>query len=413
MQLRPPTVVLHSVTSRNPRFPFTFDLVFGIATSLGNLVKTDVKMKDFASILRALNFTEMSEATFVKYVDKIETSLAMYTPLLSSNNLTRATRVLILMITTLMGTVLNGFFVSSFVIDENLRNIGNIFMACTGVTDLVITSGVLPTSIVVLLSGAVDNATTCKVIQGTVQTSTYCYNAFYAFVALEIYQRVSQESPAPRPFVSKGIGILAALVFVISGVLSGAGIYYDLDYDFCGRTHQGDYVFRMTTAIIFLFVPGIVAFTFLVLSIVQVRRKALLHSQYRRSRQYKYDKSITKLNFIAYTTFVCSWLPYFIVVHRYPNASNAIFYESAYCGVFRSLVPGFLYGTVNSIFRNVYGDILGYCFCQYELYSPYRHSGRGLEMTTTTSSGEVRVHIMQQAVSIGSHPRCTCVTRNL
>lgn len=230
---------------------------------------------------------------------------------------------------------------------------------------------------------------------------------------MEIYQRVSQTSPAPRPFVSKDIGILAVMIFGMSGVVSGAGIYYDLDYDFCGRAHQGDYLFRLTTAIIFLFVPGIVAFTFLVTSILQVRRKALLHSQYRRSRQYKYDKSITKLNFLAYTTFVCSWLPYFIVVHKYPDASNAVFYESAYCGVFRALVPGFLYGVVNSIFRNVYGDILGYCCCQDNLYSPYKGSRRGLEMTTTTSPGEIRVHIMQQAMSGGSHPRCTCQTRNL
>lgn len=56
---------------------------------------------------------------------------------------------------------------------------GNVFHACVGMADLILSAAVMPISAVVLLSGQWDINPVCQVVQVLTEASTYCYSLFF------------------------------------------------------------------------------------------------------------------------------------------------------------------------------------------------------------------------------------------
>ncbi|XP_072930831.1 melatonin receptor type 1A-like [Epargyreus clarus] len=327
-----------------------------------------------------------------------------YSPLTLAYDWPKISRLLFLVACSCIGTIMNGFFVASFIVERSLRKVGNVFLACAGLADLIVTTVVMPTSAVVLLSGEWDVAPVCYFLHFLTESSTYSYSFLFLFVAAENYYRVCRTPEEYKKFVSMKVGVVVSLIFTLSFVTAGVGVYYELDYDYCSRLHYGNFYFRAITTVLFHGVPCLFTFIGLLIAFVRVQRRARKQVQYKRSQLFDRDFTSTTLNLGAYGLFALAWTPYLIVVHEFPGTSDAKFYHSAYIGLSRSIISSFLYAFMNRNFRRAYAHLFNYCCCKSTLSGSFasRHR-RALEYRPAT--GDVRVHIMHQALNVNSPPR--------
>ncbi|CAG5039484.1 unnamed protein product [Parnassius apollo] len=156
--------------------------------------------------------------------------------------------------------------------------------------------------------------------------------------------------------------------------------------------------------------PFVMTMFGLISASIRVRRRARQQIQYKRSQQYERDYSTTTLNITAYILFVIAWTPYLVVIHEYPGASDSKYYHCAWIGMCRSVITSFLYGILNRNFRRAFAHLFNYCCCKSTLSGSFtnRHR-RALEYKPAT--GDVRVHIMHQAVHTGSPQRAASSSR--
>lgn len=229
-------------------------------------------------------------------------------------------------------------------------------------------------------------------------------------MAVENYYRICRPQEEYALFLSMRIDILCFLIFVLSAALSGVGVYLDLDYDYCEREHYGDFYFRISTTVIFQAIPAILTITCLFTASTRVKRRARQQIKYKRSQLYEREYSITAINITAYLLYVIAWTPYVVVVHEFPRTSDSVYYNTISIGLFRSALTSSLYGIFNRSFRRAYGHLFNYCFCKSSLSSSFsnRHR-RALEYKSTI--GDVRVHIMHQAITTGNPQRAVSYLR--
>ncbi|XP_045458470.1 melatonin-related receptor-like [Melitaea cinxia] len=333
-----------------------------------------------------------------------------YSPVTLSHDWPKLARLLLMLFCSSFGSTMNGFFIASFFVEHTLRKFGNVFLACVGLADFLITTGMTPVSAVVILSGQWDIVPVCKVLQCVGLTSTYCYSIYFAFVAVENYYRICRPQEEYALFLSMRIDIICLLIFVLSATLSGVGVYLDLDYDYCEREHYGDFVFRISTTVMFQAIPAILTITCLFTASTRVKRRARQQIKYKRSQLYEREYSITAINITAYLLYIIAWTPYVVVVHEFPNTSDSVYYNTITIGLFRSALTSSLYGIFNRSFRRAYGHLFNYCCCKSSLSGSFsnRHR-RALEYKSTI--GDVRVHIMHQAITTGNQQRAVSCLR--
>ncbi|KAJ0184047.1 hypothetical protein K1T71_000470 [Dendrolimus kikuchii] len=331
-------------------------------------------------------------------------STRVYSPVTLSHEWPTLSRLLFMVFVSCLGTTINGFFVAAFFVEHTLKKIGNVFLACIGMADLIITTCVMPVSAVVLLSGEWDTLPVCRSLHFLTETSTYSYSLFFTLVAVETYYRLCRPPNEYEMFISMRVGLISVLVFFISFLFAGIGVYYGLDYDYCERSHYGNFYYRLMTLIIFHGIPSLLTVCGLFTASVRVHRRARVQIHYKRSQQYDRDSSTTNLNITVYLLYVIAWIPYLIVVHEYPNSTDKNYYHCVWVGICRSVITSFLYSAMNRNFRRAFAHLFYYCCCKSTLTSSFnsRHR-RALEYKAAT--GDVRVHIMHQAVNSGSLQR--------
>lgn len=211
-------------------------------------------------------------------------------------------------------------------------------------------------------------------------------------------------------FLSMRVGLVAVSVFTVSITAAAVGVYMDLDYDYCQRKHYGDFYFRVATSVLFHAIPFILTIFGLISATLRIRRRARMHAHYRRSQQYERDHSTAVLNIMAYILFVSAWIPYLIVVHEFPGTSDSKYYHCVWIGVCRSVLTSFIYGILGRNFRRAFAHLFNYCCCKSTMSGSLanRHR-RPLEYKPAT--GDVRVHIMHQAVHANSPQRAASSSR--
>ncbi|CAH2985211.1 unnamed protein product [Chilo suppressalis] len=335
----------------------------------------------------------------------------LYSPVTLSFEWPTLGRLLFMVFCSCLGTTINGFFVAAFFVEHTLKRVGNVFLACIGLSDLIVTTAVMPASAVVLLSaGEWDTLPVCHALQFLTETAMYCYSLFFVLVSAETYYRLCRSTPEYEMFISMRIGLVTIFVFLIGVILAAIGVYLGLDYDYCERSHFGNFYYRLSTSVIFHGVPGILTFLGLLFSYVRIRKRAREQVYYKRSQQYERDFSTTSLNIAAYLIYIVMWTPYLIIVHKYPGTSDSKFYHCVWLGVCRSIFSSFLYSSMNRNFRRAFAHLFYYCCCKSTLTGSFnnRHR-RALEYKTAT--GDVRVHIMHQAVNSSSPQRGACSAR--
>ncbi|CAB3226242.1 unnamed protein product [Arctia plantaginis] len=330
----------------------------------------------------------------------------VYSPVTLSNEWPTLGRLVFMVICSCLGSIINGFFVSSFFVERTLKRVGNVFLACVGLSDMILTTVVMPISAVVLLSGEWDTLSICRTLQFLTESSTYGYSLFFTLVAAETYYRICRSSEDYATFISMRIGLVSILVFTISFLAAGLGVYLQFDYDYCQRKHFGNYYFRCATSVMFHAIPFLVTMIGLLTASVRVRHRARKQLHYRRSQQYERDYSTTNLNITAYIFYVIAWIPYLIVVHKFPDTADSKYYHSVWIGVFRSVFSSLLYCSLNRNFRRAFAHLFYYCCCKSTLTDSF-NSRHTRTFQHKTATGDVRVHIMHQAVSVCSPQRAS------
>lgn len=200
------------------------------------------------------------------------------------------------------------------------------------------------------------------------------------------------------------------LIFTVSFTTAGIGVYYELDYDYCTRSHYGNFYYRSITTVLFHGITYLFTMFGLLSAFIRVQRRARNQIQYKRSQLFDRELSSTSLNLGIYLLFVMAWTPYLIVIHEFPDTSDAKFYHSAYVGVGRSVVSSFFYALMNRSFRRAFAHLFNYCCCKSTLSSSF-HSRHRRTVEYRPTTGDIRVHIMHQALNINSPPRGTSLIR--
>ncbi|PZC81257.1 hypothetical protein B5X24_HaOG213134 [Helicoverpa armigera] len=313
-------------------------------------------------------------------------------------------RLLFILISSIAGTFLNGFFISSFFIEHSLKRLGNVYHACVGICDLLITSAVMPAAVVVLLSGEWDLLEVCKGMQFVTIAATYCHSVFFAFVTAETYVRVVHGPRCYDAFLQMGIGLVAILIYLFGFLLAAVGVYSGFDYDYCERRHHGNLYFRVITSLSVHGVTCVLTIYFLIASAINIRCLSRLQAQYKRSQQYDRDFNMIHLNMAAYVLYMTCWIPYIVTVYKYPDAYDGLYYHSAWIGAYRSMINGLLYSAMNANFRQAFSQLFVYCCCKNSLSAPFRSRHRR-NLDYSTPSGEVRVHVMHKAIAPSSPSR--------
>lgn len=109
----------------------------------------------------------------------VANATAVYSPVTLSKEWPTLGRLLFMVICSCFGTTINGFFVAAFFVERTLKRVGNVFLACVGLSDLILTTAVMPVSAVVLLSGEWDILPVCHALQFLTETSTYSFSLFF------------------------------------------------------------------------------------------------------------------------------------------------------------------------------------------------------------------------------------------
>ncbi|CAH1647456.1 unnamed protein product [Spodoptera littoralis] len=344
----------------------------------------------------------------------IANSTRTYSPITLCREWSTLGRLVLIVFCACFASTINGFFVSAFFVEHSLKRIvpsasGNVFHACVGIADLFITAGVLPIAAVVLLSGVWDTISVCQGLQFLTEASTYCYSIFFFLVAAECYVRICHPPSAYEIFINMRVGLVSTLVFVVGMTVAAVGTFFGLDYDYCERSHHGNYTYRLSTSIIFHGIPFILTSYTLIASSIRINQHSRLQAAYKRSLQYNRDLSLIKINILAYFMYVIAWTPFLVILYRYPNIADNHFYQSAWAGISRSLFTSLMYGFLNASFGRAYANLFYYCCCKSSLNGTYHSRHRRTEYRPTT---DVRVHIMHQAMSVNSPQRGASTSRD-
>ncbi|KAI8431147.1 hypothetical protein MSG28_001192 [Choristoneura fumiferana] len=272
-------------------------------------------------------------------------------------------RLLVTVACPIFGCLMNGFFISAFFVEDDLKKIGLVFQALIGLSDIIVTMGVIPTSAVLLLSGQSDSKSVCNALQFFTEASTYSYSIFFAMMSLETFYRQCRSHKDYDGFISK-IDIIVVNVLVLTFGTAASGVYLGLDYDCCYRSHSGNYTFRIVTSLVFHVIPSFITIYCSVCACMEMRFNAKICRPCRMSHQYKNDRNGHYANIVAFVLYAGGWMPYLISVYWYPFTSDSHFYRSVWIGIARSVVTSFVYGVLDRNFRRAYGYLFQYCFCK-------------------------------------------------
>ncbi|CAK1554636.1 unnamed protein product [Leptosia nina] len=300
----------------------------------------------------------------------------IFSPVTLSDEWPKVGRLIFVVTLCTLGTTLNGFFVASFFVESSLRKIGLVFLACVGMADMLITSGAMAVSSVILLAGEWDNLYVCSSVHFLGITSTYCFSMLFMFVALEDYMRLCCSTMVYNLIIKCNASAICVTIFILSFSLAGIGVYMNLDYDYCARAHYGNRYFRAVSGIIFHAAPSVLTTFCLISSYLWIKRRALKQVNYRRSYAYGRDYSYAVLNIVSYLVFIFAWLPYLITLLDIAYASNSKYYYSVWFGQGRAAFTSFMYPILNRNFRRAFAHLFNYCCCKSNLSAPLANRHR-------------------------------------
>lgn len=201
-------------------------------------------------------------------------------------------------------------------------------------------------------------------------------------VAIENYLRFCRAQKCHQEFLSYHTGCVSFLIFLICFTVSGVGVYFRLDYDYCDRLYSGSHFFRLATSLLTLAIPFALSFLLFSMTTQVLWDRTMSLVRYRRSHYHNRDYAFVKLNFICYLVFVLAWVPYLMVTIKYSDTHDSYYYSSVWLGLSRSVVTSFLYGIYDENFRRAFGKLFNYICCKKIIRPPLRKYRRRAQEPT-------------------------------
>lgn len=313
---------------------------------------------------------------------------ASISPVTLSEEWPRLGRLLLLVTLAVLGCVGNVFLISAIIIEDFLKKLGNSLIVNIALADLLVTGVIMPVSAVVLLAGAGNSLTICKV-QWYLAELCFLINIFsIALIACENFMRLRREGRDEVKTLSpRRATVLLLVLWVAAG---GAAFAVDSLFDYCTRSLAAEPLYRALAAVALVLAPALAALFFFIKTICRVRA-SYRKPNFKPPVTFKWDYSLMKTNLYSFVLFVIFWLPFGIVliVGSYRDVPDRIFYNLAWVALGKSCVNNFLYCILNRHFRHAYVALFHYCCCKTSV--SFGRRGRG---ECSRPSGDVRVHII-------------------
>ncbi|XP_013179021.1 PREDICTED: neuropeptide F receptor-like [Papilio xuthus] len=287
-----------------------------------------------------------------------------YSPLALNQEWPKLVRLIVVLILSIFGTIMNGFFICSFFVEKNLKRKGNVFLALVGSSDLIICLVVMPACAATLLSDQLDNPDVCHAVQFVTEAAAYSFTFFFLITAIEQYCQMVCSEESTKKFVNLAVNLGIFLVYGISFGFAAYGVYEELDYDYCQRLHYGSFNYRSYTLIFLHVVPCVITMSVLLVATLHVKQHGSEEISYRRSERYDDDYCRSILNMLTFSLYVIVWLPYLIILYRQPDTTDQKFYRYAWLGISRSVFTSIFYSTLSKDFQRAYSFLCNYCFCK-------------------------------------------------
>ncbi|XP_017300951.1 melatonin receptor type 1B-like [Diaphorina citri] len=306
----------------------------------------------------------------------------------------RVARLLITTGLSVLGSVGNGYMISSVMIEDHLRRRGNTYIAVEALADLLVSGVVIPVSAVMILAG-IKQAEPIKEIMCHVQwfLTLLCSLVTVwtlAMIAMENYVRLCMP-PECYTFFSKSHIILSVImIWLVSILLTTLQFIYKVGPDYCSKKVSYMELYQGIIGSLFFFIPIIIT-CILYMKITYKVRLARQNPSFKPPVIFGWDYSLMLTNMYSYIMFIVLWIPFCIVmsVASFRHQITPSFYYLAWLALSKSCINSVLYCISNRHFRNAYINLFHYCCCKTTVTFSRRSRG-----DATRPSGDVRVHII-------------------
>ncbi|XP_055708486.1 melatonin receptor type 1A-like [Phlebotomus papatasi] len=287
--------------------------------------------------------------------------------------LSSSARLAILSCLFVIGSLGNVFLITSFTIEDHLKKVGNAFIVSAALADLLITSLLIPTSIILLMAriaNSADSMSFCK-FEWFLAVFAFMVNILsLLMIAVENYFRLC----APHEHTTKiwfnkfSITATFLLIWIISGMHSGMEVLFSLGFDHCTRKFTGIVPYQMGILILLIILPIFLTFYTHVRIILDVPRFVGTININR------CDVVLARTNFYSFIIFIIFWMPFVIFIYSTTKIipTSEILY---WLGLSKSCFNNIVYCLTNRHFRRAYGKLFQYCFCK-EILPTSRSSSR-------------------------------------
>ncbi|KAL1456696.1 hypothetical protein WDU94_001404 [Cyamophila willieti] len=306
----------------------------------------------------------------------------------------RVARLLITTGLSVLGSVGNGYMVSSVMIEDHLRRRGNTYIAVEALADLLISGVVIPASAVMILAGIRQNDPIKEIVCHVQWFLTLLCSLVtvwtLAMIALENYARLCLPPECYAFFTKSHIVLSVLVIWVMSTMLTSMQFVHKIGPDYCSKTVDPKGLYQVFIGGLFFLVPIIIT-CILYIKITYKVRLARQNPSFKPPVIFGWDYSLMLTNMYSYIMFVILWIPFCIVMSwvSYEKKITTSFYYLAWLALSKSCINSVLYCVSNRHFRNAYINLFHYCCCKTTVTFSRRSRGDG-----TRPSGDVRVHII-------------------
>ncbi|XP_031617955.1 melatonin receptor type 1B-A-like isoform X2 [Contarinia nasturtii] len=318
-----------------------------------------------------------------------------FSPVTLSTEWSRMARLLILACLSVIGSIGNVFMISSVMIEDHLKKAGNAFIVSVALADLLVSSILIPTSVIVLLAGFDETSKEICRVQWLFAAIAFLVTILsLALTAFENYLRLCTPQDSPSWFNRSNTTIILLSVWLVAGLASGVQYITNVGFDFCSREWIGLVSYQKTIVALLIIVPVVITFYTHMRIILDVKR-FMNTPNFKPSLNYTWDLALARTNFCSFIIFVMFWLPFGIVLSYNTIAgtragvSKRLFYTTAWFCFVKSCFHNVIYCITNRHFRNAYVNLFHYCCCKTTVSVSRRQ-----RIETCRPPSDVRVHII-------------------
>ncbi|XP_031617954.1 melatonin receptor type 1B-A-like isoform X1 [Contarinia nasturtii] len=322
-----------------------------------------------------------------------------FSPVTLSTEWSRMARLLILACLSVIGSIGNVFMISSVMIEDHLKKAGNAFIVSVALADLLVSSILIPTSVIVLLAGFDETSKEICRVQWLFAAIAFLVTILsLALTAVENYLRLCTPQDSPSWFNRSKTTRIILVVWLVAVITSGIQYTTNVGLDFCNCEWNGLAWYYIVIVALLIIIPVIIT-VYTHICIILDAKRFMKRPNFRRSIKYTWDLALVRTNFCSFIIFVMFWLPFGIVLSYNTIAgtrscvNKRLFYTTAWIAFVKSCFHNVIYCITNRHFRNAYVNLFHYCCLKTDVADVAVSRRRRSELCTSPRSEPTHVKI--------------------